>query len=73
MVEKIINQLADCSDQELDLIVKEADAVREKRRSIKIKELKENFLKAWEELEKMGVDVYVKDEEILILDDISFD
>ena len=71
MVEKIINQLSDCSDQELDLIARKAYAVREERRNIKIKELKENFFKAWEALEKMGVDIYV-DDEIVILDNISF-
>ena len=71
MVEKIINQLVDCSDQELDLIARKAYAVREERRNIKIKELKENFFKAWEALEKMGVDIYV-DDEIVILDNISF-
>ena len=72
MVEKIINQLADCSDQELDLIVKKAYAVREERRNIKIKELKENFYKAWEELEKMGIDIYTNDDEIVTIDNISF-
>lgn len=72
MVEKIINQLTDYSDQELELIVKKAYAIREERRNIKIKELKENFFKAWEELEKMGVDIYSSDEELLTLDNIEF-
>lgn len=72
MVEEIINQLADCSDQELDLIVKKACAVKEERRNIKVKELKENFFKAWEALEKMGIDIYVNDDEIVVLDNISF-
>ena len=72
MVEKIINQLAECSDQELDLIARKAYAVREERRNAKIGELKENFFKAWRELEKMGVDIYVNDDEIVVLDNISF-
>lgn len=72
MVEKIINQLADCSNQELELIARKAYAIREERRNAKIEELKKNFFKAWEELEKMGVDIYVNDDEIVVLDNISF-
>lgn len=72
MVEKIIDQLADCSDQELNLIANKVYAIREERRNAKIEELKKNFFKAWEELEKMGIDVYVNDDEIVVLDDISF-
>lgn len=72
MVEKIINQLADYSDQELELITRKAYAIREERRNAKIEKLKENFFKAWEELEKMGIDIYVNDDEIVVLDNISF-
>ncbi len=72
MIEKIIDQLTDCSDQELDIVAKKAYAIREERRNIKIKELEENFFKAWKELEKMGVDIYYNDE-ILDYDNIEYD
>ena len=72
MVEKIINQLAGCSDQELDIVARKAYAIREERRNIKIKELEENFFKAWKELEKMGVDIYWNGE-ILNYDNIEYD
>lgn len=73
MVEKIINQLADFSDQELNIIVEKAYAIREERRNAKIKELKKNFDEAWQELEKMGVCIYSNNDELLSLDDICFD
>jgi hypothetical protein len=73
MVEKILNQLANCSEEELTLISKKACVIMLNRRHEKIEELKENFFKAWKELEAMGVDIYSKDDELLYLNDITFD
>jgi uncharacterized protein YaaN involved in tellurite resistance len=73
MVEKILNQLANCSEEELNLISKKAYAIMLNRLHEKIEELKENFFKAWKELEKMGVDIYSKEDGLLHLNDITFE
>lgn len=56
-MERIIGQLADFDEQELDIIVKKINIEREDRRQAKINRLIENFRKAWIDLSTAGVDI----------------
>ena len=62
-LERIIGQLADFDEQELDIIVKKINKEREERRQAKIKKLIENFEKAWEDLINAGIDICYYDED----------
>ena len=62
-MERIINQLADFDENELDFIVEKIYLERQEKRKTKINKLIENFRKAWEELTKEGVGIYYSDEE----------
>ena len=73
MTEKIINELTSYSDEELKLIAEKVAIIRSNRRHEKIEELKENFVKAWKELEKMGVCICSQDDVYICLDDITFE
>ena len=57
-LERIIGQLADFDEQELDTIVKKINKEREDRHQAKINRLIENFRKAWIDLSKAGIDIY---------------
>jgi hypothetical protein len=72
MVDKIIDQLGLCTDQELDLIAEKASKLKAERRNFEIKKLKENFLHAWKALEEMGVNICGDDNGILDYNDINF-
>lgn len=54
-LDRIINQLADFDENELNFIVEKICLEREKKRKAKIDNLIENFRKAWEELTREGV------------------
>lgn len=51
-LERIIGQLADFDEQELDIIVKRINKEREERHQAKIYKLIENFRKAWIDLSR---------------------
>lgn len=62
-MERIINQLADFDENELNFIIEKICLERQKKRKAKINNLIENFRKAWEELAREGVGIYYSDEE----------
>ena len=73
-LERIIGQLADFDEQELDIIVKKINKEREERHQAKINKLIENFKRAWEELLEAGVDIcyYGENDEGCYLDTDNF-
>ena len=62
-LERIIDQLADFDENELDFIVDKIYLERQEKRKVKINKLIENFKKTWEELSREGVGIYYSDEE----------
>lgn len=62
-LERIIDQLADFDEQELNFIVEKIYLERQEKRKARINKLIENFKEAWEELSKEGVGIYYSDEE----------
>lgn len=70
----IMNSLIGFSNQDLDSITSKIFVIKEERRKARYNELKENFEKAWRDLEKEGIEIcYSCDGEPLQLDQIEFD
>lgn len=63
-LERIIGQLAEFDEQELDIIVKKINKEREERHQAKINNLIENFRKAWTDLSNAGIDIYYSYEDL---------
>lgn len=61
-LDRIIGQLAEFDEQELDIIVKKINKEREERHQAKINKLIENFRKAWKELSDAGIDIYTTED-----------
>lgn len=59
-LERIIGQLADFDEQELNFIEKIC-LERQKKREAKVHKLIENFKNAWDDLLDAGVDIYYSD------------
>lgn len=75
-LERIIGQLADFDEQELDAIVMKINKERAERKQAKVNKLVENFRKAWIDLSNVGLDIYynedICEEDPLNLDNIEF-
>lgn len=75
-LERIIGQLADFDEQDLDIIVTKINKERAERKQAKINKLIENFRKAWIDLSNVGLDIYynedICEECPLNLDSIEF-
>jgi len=56
-LERIIGQLADFDENELNFIVEKICLERQKKRKAKIGALIENFKRAWKDLSDAGVDI----------------
>ncbi len=57
-LDRIIGQLAEFDEQELDIIVKKINTERLERKQAKINKLIENFKRAWKDLSDAGIDIY---------------
>lgn len=71
-VKKIIGQLADFNEQELDIIAKEISGEKIERRKKKFYELRDNFFDTARELEKLGYCLYWGDDRI-DFNDLNFE
>lgn len=60
-LERIISQLADFDEQELNFIIEKICLERQERKEAKVNKLIENFKKAWDDLLDAGVDIYYYD------------
>lgn len=69
---KVMNNLINFSEQELDDISKKIYRIRADRRTAKFNELKTKFGKAWPDLENEGFNVYF-DGEPIYFRDVYFD
>ncbi len=56
-LERIIGQLAEFDENELNFIVEKICLERQKKRKAKIDKLIENFEKAWDDLITAGIDI----------------
>ena len=63
-MEKIINQLADLTEDEEQIIINKIVEAREKRRNEKFYKLRDSFFDTARELEKLGYCLYWGDDRI---------
>ena len=76
-VERIINSLAELSEEEETLILQKIATRRENRRIEKECKAKDDFRLAWEKLDELGIDIRISDDlfcdDKLSFDDLYFD
>lgn len=61
-MERIINQLADLTEEEETLLINKIAETRKERREKKFNELKTVFLNTWKEIENLGYEIQYRDD-----------
>ena len=71
-MERIINQLAELTEEEENILISKISEAREKRRREKFSQLYDTFFNTWTEIENLGYNIYWGDN-LINCNDITFE